>query len=157
MCWSSQRLTNKPFLCGASARLPAVTCESARAHTCARTHTHSQAITDVTRIQEGVAAYYIPAAHTGCRARLGLFKRLRLDRQRGLWLLQPAHLISSLRVSVISGCRSVLNQKATSSHIPPSMHTHTHTHTHTKSPRLSLSWDSELDVRNAAATYLSFC
>lgn len=47
------------------------------------THTHMHAITDVTRIQEGVAAYYIPTAHARCLARLGLFKRLRLDKQRG--------------------------------------------------------------------------
>lgn len=49
-------------------------------HACA--HTHS--ITDVTRIQEGVVAYYVLTAHTGCLAWLGLFKRLRLDKERGL-------------------------------------------------------------------------
>lgn len=52
-------------------------------HSDTHTHTHMHAITDVTRIQEGVAAYYIPTAHARCLARLGLFKRLRLDKQRG--------------------------------------------------------------------------
>lgn len=60
--------------------------------------TQTHAITDVTRIQEGVAAYYILTAHTRCLARLGSFKRLRLDKQRSfrsllisspLWLYLP--------------------------------------------------------------------
>lgn len=67
---------------------------------CLRTHTHTHTITDVTRIQEGVVAYYVLTAHTGCLAWLGLFKRLRLDKQRGL---------RSRLISAISGCCSVLN------------------------------------------------
>lgn len=56
--------------------------------------THVCTITDVTRIQKGVAAYYILAAHTGYLAQLGLFKRLRLDKQRGFLNVQPVlHLL----------------------------------------------------------------
>lgn len=68
------------FLLWCSPWRPAITCPFIRAHG----HTH--AITDVTRIQEGVAAYYILTAHGGRRAWLGLFKRLRLDKQRGFCL-----------------------------------------------------------------------
>lgn len=86
MCthWSSQPLANKPFLCGVRPVLPAAT----------QTYTR---ITDVTRIQEGVAAYYILTAHTRCLAWLGLFKRLRLDKQRGFRLC-------SLLISSPSAC-----------------------------------------------------
>lgn len=95
MCahWSSQPLANKPFLCGVRPVLPAAT----------QTHTrkHTSATTDVTRIQEGVAAYYILTAHTRCLAWLGLFKRLRLDKQRGFCFAAcSSHLL--LPVSAIS-------------------------------------------------------
>lgn len=87
-CSSSQHLTNKAFLVWCSPWLPAVSC------------THAHTVTDVTRIQEGVAAYYILRAHTGCLAWLGLLKRLRLDKQRGLCLcslLISSHLFLCLR------------------------------------------------------------
>lgn len=67
-----------PFLCGAR---PGFLQWCASTDT--MTHTHTHTITDVTRIQEGVAAYYILTAHTGCLAWLALFKRLRLAKQRG--------------------------------------------------------------------------
>lgn len=78
MCthWSSQPLANKLLLCGVRPVLPAAM----------HTRKHTRTITDVTRIQEGVAAYYILTAHTRCLAWLGLFKRLRLDKQRGFRL-----------------------------------------------------------------------
>ncbi len=109
----------------------------------ARTHSHTHAVTDVTRIQEGVAAYYILTAHAGCLARLGLFKRLRLDKQRGLCLcslLISSHLISSHLISSLSLCIchfwvfSVLNQ----SYNPPISPMQTLFHTQRKGPTAQL-------------------
>lgn len=122
MRWSSQQLTNKPFWWGIHPGF---------LQFCARTYTHIRAITDVTRIQEGVAAYYILPAHTGCLAWLGLFKRLRLDKQRGLCLcslLISSHLFLCLCIHV---CCSVLIQ---SYNLPYSPCKHTQ-----KGPKLSLS------------------
>lgn len=59
MCWSPLQLTNKPVLWGVRPGFLQLR---------ARTYTQTRAITDVTRIQEGVAAYYIRTAHTGCLA-----------------------------------------------------------------------------------------
>lgn len=64
------------------------------------THTHVCTTTDVTRIQKVVAAYYIRAAHAGYLAQLGLFKRPRLDEQRGFCtcgLLAPSLFSLSLQ------------------------------------------------------------
>lgn len=62
---------------------PPAAIRNTHTHTHTRARTHVCTTTDVTRIQKVVAAYYIRAAHAGYLAQLGLFKRPRLDEQRG--------------------------------------------------------------------------
>ena len=147
VCSSSQLLTNKPWC---SPWLPAAPC-SPHPH-----HTHT--ITDVTRIREGVAAYYTLTAHTGCLAWLGLFKRPRLNKQRGLCLC--SRLISSH--SVIAGCCSALDQ----SWNLPYPHMQTPRHESTALLRLQLWQDTDFVAsklfqgqhrETASDSYLSFC
>lgn len=104
VCWSSQKLTDKSFSCGVHPGF-------LRWRASSYAHTDTHAITDVTRIQEGVAAYYILTAHSGCLAWLGLFKRLRLDNQRGFCLCSLLISSLSLCISAISQCCSVSSPK----------------------------------------------
>lgn len=118
---------------------------------CTHIHTHMHSITDVTRIQEGVAAYYILTAHTGCLAQLGLFKRLRLDKQRGLCSL----LILSLPLSY-QGVGLYVSKATT-------FFTH-HANTHTQGLKLSLDcrivtllYPKYYREETTINPYLSFC
>lgn len=137
VCWSSQKLTDKSFSCGVHPGF-------LRWRASSYAHTDTHAITDVTRIQEGVAAYYILTAHSGCLAWLGLFKRLRLDKQRGFCLCSLLISSLSLCISAISQCCSVSSPKLQSPH---TSHAHRNTHRRPKAQFRLQPWqDSKFDT-----------